>query len=198
MTLWLRARAVWALVLGAVASLAVTVLPISGLTVTPSPAGATLALAVLVGLLEPIALGWAMNRGDQRAEFISPRRIWLWDLLLVLGFGCGVAMAELGLRLSGLAPAGGIAARATATFLGLMLMSQPIAGWRTASVAPVIAFVAVVIVGRGEDIAHPAPWAWIAASEDDVVAALLSLFVLALGSVIAVMRRPTAPLGDEG
>lgn len=197
MSLWFRARAVWALVLGAVASLAVIVLPISGLTVTPSPAGATFALAVLVALIEPIALGWALTRGDQRAERISPRQIWLWDLLLVLGFGGGVALAALGLRLTGLAPAGAIAARATTTFLGLMLIAQAVGGWRTASLAPVVLFIAVVIAGGGEDINHPAPWAWMASPEDDPGASILSVVTLALGATIAIFHRPTGAITDE-
>lgn len=197
MTLWLRARAVLALVPAAVVSLAVIVLPISETRATPSPAGATLALAIPIALIQPIALGWAMTRGDQRAERISPRRIWLWDFLLVLGFGVCVALVALAFRLTGLAPAGAIAARAMATFLGVMLFAQSIGGWRTASLAPVALFVAIVIAGRGEDINHPAPWAWIAASEDDVGAAVLSVIVLAIGSVVAIVRRPTGPLGDD-
>jgi hypothetical protein len=78
-----------------------------------------------------------------------------------------------------------------ATFLGTLLLAQSLGGWRTASLAPVVLFVAVVIVGRGEDINHPAPWAWIAASEDDVGASVLSVIVVALGAVMAVVRRPT-------
>lgn len=197
MTLWLRARSTTALALVGLASIAVIILPISEMRATPSPAGATLALAILVALLEPIALGWAMARGDQQAERISPRIIWLWDLLLVLGFGLGVALVALSLRLTGLAPAGGIAARAMATFVGVMLFAQPIRGWRTASLAPVVLFVAVVIAGRGEDIFHPAPWAWIAAPENDAGASVFSVVALALGAGIAVVRRPRGFLGAE-
>lgn len=197
MSLWLRARAAWALTLGFAASVSVIVLPISGLTVTPSPAGATLALAVLVALIEPIALGWALTRGDQSAERISPRPIWLWDLLLVLAFGGGLALVALGLRILGVAPAGGIAARATTTFLGFLLIAHAIGGWRTASLAPVVLFVAVVVAGGGEDITHPAPWAWIAASEDDVGASALAMIVLGLGSGLAIVNRRSGPLGAE-
>jgi hypothetical protein len=197
MTLWLRTRAIWALLFVTVATLAAIVLPVSEMRATPSPAGATLALAILVALIEPIVLGWAMTRGDQHAERISPRPLWLWDLSLVLGLGLIVTLAAFGLRVAGVAPAGGIAARAMATFLGTLLIAQPIAGWRTASLAPVILFVAVVIVGRGDDIDHPAPWAWIAAPEANGGAWLTSLICLGVGTVIAVVRRPSGPL-DEG
>jgi hypothetical protein len=197
LTSYVRARAVRALVLVSVALLAALVLPFTELRATPSPAGATLALAVLIALAEPIVLGWAMSRGDHGAERVSPRAIWFFDLMLVLGFGLGVILVALGLRLIGIAPAGGIAARALATFLGAMLIAHTLGGWRMASVAPVVVFIAVVIAGRGVDIDHPAPWAWIAAPEGDVGASIMSVVALVVGTGLAFASHDNGSIGVE-
>jgi hypothetical protein len=195
--LYFRTRALTVLLLVAVASIAATVLPVAELRATPSPAGATLALAVLIALALPISLAWAMTRSDSIAERISPRRTWLVDLAVVLGLSLVTLAAALGLGLLGIAPASGIAARALATFLGVTLLAYPISGWRTAALAPVVLFLLVVIAGRGTDIDHPAPWAWIAAPESDQGSALTSAFVLALGVGVALARGRHAPLGEE-
>lgn len=197
MTWYLRSRS-YARLLGlSVVAIAILALPIAGLRATPSPAGATLAMAIVIALIVPIALGWALPRGDQPAERVSSRPVWLLDVATVLGFGLLPALAMGGLRLAGLAPAGGIAARASATFLGAMLLIQPIAGWRRAALAPVVLFVAVVIAGRGDDIDHPAPWAWIAALDSDPSAWLASGIVLAAGVAVLLVARGNGPIAVD-
>jgi hypothetical protein len=197
LTLYLRSRGLQTLVLVALGSAAAMVLPIAELRATPSPAGATVALAVLLALALPIAFGWSMMRGDSIAERTSPRSMWIADLSVVLALGVITIVFALALRIAGVAPAAGIAARALATFLGVMLIAYPITGWRTASLAPVVLFLVVVIAGRGTDIDHPAPWAWIAAPEADGASAVTSGLILALGTGLALARGGRTPIGDE-
>jgi hypothetical protein len=197
LTWYLQSRA-YARLLGlSLLVIAMIALPIAGLRATPSPAGATLALAVVIALIVPIALGWALSRGDQQAERVSPRPVWLLDAATVLGFGLLPALALGALWLAGLAPAGGIAARASGAFLGAMLVIQPIAGWRRAALAPVVVFSVVVIAGRGDDIDHPAPWAWIAAMDSDPSAWLASGIVLAVGIAVLLVAHGNGPIGDD-
>jgi hypothetical protein len=196
-TLWLKARAVPAVIATAAASLLVLILPFSTLSGTPSPAGATVALAVLLGLAMPVVLGWGMARSDRLLETASTRPIAVLDISLVLGAGLGVAVADVVLRVAGIAPAGSIAGRATATFIGFVLASVPVIGWRNASTVPVIYFVAVVVAGRGTDVAHPAPWAWIASPDGDVWAMTAAVVTLLVGTVIYLRTRGSSYLLQE-
>lgn len=189
MRLWLRARGARQTTAISLGSIAVLTLPVAGMTATPSPGGATIALAVLVALLPVVALGWAMSRGRSHLDEVSPRPIWALDIagvLLVLGV---VILGDLGLRVGGLAAAGAIAARAVATFGGLMLGGVPVTRWSHAAVLPTLYFLSVVVAGRGADAMHPAPWAWIAAAEDDAPAAAVSLAILLAGPTVHVVDR---------
>jgi len=89
------------------------------------------------------------------------------------------------------AVAGVVAARAALTYLGFLLLAVPFVGWRLAPVAPALFLLAVAAFGRGEDILHPARWAWLAADGADPVSWTLTAVVLVVGIVayIAVPRR---------
>jgi hypothetical protein len=197
LTWYLRSRAVAALIAATVWSLAAGLLPFAELRATPSPAGATLALAILVALTMPIVIGWALSRGDQRAESISPRPIWLLDVLTAVGLGLTVVLGTIALRVAGVSPVGGIASRALLTYLGVTFMVQPFAGWQRASLAPVVLFIVVVIAGRGPDIDHPAAWAWIAALEDDAAAWAFAMLAFAVGLALLLTKRRTVPTAEE-
>jgi hypothetical protein len=67
----------------------------------------------------------------------------------------------------------------------------PFWGWRLAPVLPALYLLAVAVFGRGEDIEHPAPWAFIAALTADPLSWALTAIVLAAGLVVYVLvRRP--------
>jgi len=73
-----------------------------------------------------------------------------------------------------------VAARALLVYGGFMLLASPL-GWRTATIAPAVYLLAVIVVGRGEDIFHPAPWAWIAADETSRASWLLTAALVGVG-----------------
>jgi hypothetical protein len=148
-------------------------------------AGVFLAIAV------PAAIGWGCARGDDRLEATGVRAIATADLALAVGVSAAVALAVAALHQAGLADAGIAAARATLTYLGFLLLAVPFVGWRLAPVAPALFLLAVAAFGRGEDIAHPAPWAWLAAEGTDPVSWMLTAAVLLVGvaAYAAVPRR---------
>jgi hypothetical protein len=148
-------------------------------------AGEFLAIAV------PAAVGWGCARGDERAEGTGVRRIVPADLALA-GIACGlVSAAGAALHAVGMADAGLVAARATLVYLGLMLLAVPFWRWRLAPVLPALFLLAVAVFGRGEDIEHPARWAFIAAQGDDPLSWLLTAAVLVAGvaAYLVVPRR---------
>jgi hypothetical protein len=91
----------------------------------------------------------------------------------------------------GMADAGLVAARAVVSYLGFLLLAAAFAGWRLAPVAPALFLLAVAVFGRGEDIEHPARWAFIAARGDDSSSWLLTTIVLVVGvaAYLMVPRR---------
>lgn len=180
-TFWIRIRAV-PIVFGVmVLTVVALVLPASAATATPSPGGASIAAACILALLVPVTVAWGCMRGDPLLESVSARSISVLDLALAL-LGVGMtSAAALGLQAAGLAPAGVIAARAALVYLGLMLMTHAFGGWRIASLAPAVYLLGVIMMGRGEDIRHPATWAWIAADADDLFSWVLTLAVLCAG-----------------
>lgn len=189
MRLWLKARAVPTVGLTAAGSLVALLLPVSALTATPSPGGATIGLAVLLALAMPVVLGWGMARSDRDLEVLSTRPVALLDFALVLAAGVGVAAIDVLLRATLSAPAGLVAGRAAATYVGLLLAAVPAVGWRNASTLPLTYFVAVVIAGRGTDAAHPAIWAWIASPEEEPVAMTAALLTLMGGAATHLRYR---------
>ena len=57
---------------------------------------------------------------------------------------------------------------------------------------PAVYLLAVAVIGRGEDIVHPAPWAWIAADGGDRSAWILPVVLLVVGITVYVAMRPRA------
>lgn len=189
MTLWLKARAVPTVAATFAGSLVVLLLPFTTLSATPSPGGATIGLAILLALAMPVVLGWGMARSDRDLELLGTRPVALLDFALVLAAGVGVAAIDVLLRATLAVPAGLIAGRATATYVGLLLAAVPAVGWRDASTLPVCYFVAVAIAGRGTDSAHPAMWAWIAAPEEEPMAITFALLTLIGGAATYLRYR---------
>lgn len=181
MTLWLRVRALPILIGVAAATIVVLLLPWSGVTATPSPAGASVAAASMLALALPVTLAWANSRGDIRLEAVSTRPIKAFDFTIACAVIAATAIAATILFVAQVAPTGLVAARALLVYLGLVLAAVPFGGWRLAAVAPTVYLTAVVVMGRGEDVAHPAVWAWIAAGGADTLSWILTTLVLVGG-----------------
>src|SRR4051794_39470510 len=130
MTWWRNARAINLLLLISILTVLLLVFPVSALTATPSPGGATLALAAMAALALPASLGWAISRGDEELERRAVRPVAAADLGLVVALVLGVAAIEVVLQATGLAAAGLVAARAAFTYTGMMLVAASFAGWR--------------------------------------------------------------------
>ena len=190
MSLYLRVRG--ASVIAAVAAAVVALLawPGSSLAATPSPTGATMMAGAFLAIAVPAVVGWGCARGDGRLEGTGVRGIAWADLALAVLASAAVVLAAVVLHWAGLAQAGLVAARATLTYLGFLLLAVPFVGWRLAPVAPALFLLAVAAFGRGEDIAHAARWAWIAAEGTDPVSWALTAAVLLSGtaSYVAVPR----------
>jgi len=189
-SLYLRVRG--ASVIAAVAAaVALLAWPGSSLAATPSPTGATMMAGAFLAIAVPAVIGWGCARGDSRLEATGVRGIAWADLALAVLASAVVVLVAVGLHWAGLAQAGLLAARATLTFLGFLLLAVPFVGWRLAPVAPALFLLAVAAFGRGEDIEHPARWAWIAADGADPVSWTLTAVVLVAGIAIyvAVPRR---------
>ena len=191
MTLYLRVRG--ASVIAAVVAAVVALLawPGSSLAATPSPTGATMMAGAFLAIAVPAVIGWGCARGDSRLEGTGVRGIARADLALAGLASAVVVLVAVVLHWAGLAQAGLVAARATLTYLGFLLLAVPFVGWRLAPVAPALFLLAVAAFGRGEDILHPARWAWLAADGADPVSWTLTAVVLVVGIVayIAVPRR---------
>ena len=190
MSLYLRVRG--ASVIAAVAAaVALLAWPGSSLAATPSPTGATMMAGAFLAIAVPAVIGWGCARGDSRLEATGVRGIAWADLALAVLASAVVVLVAVGLHWAGLAQAGLVAARATLTFLGFLLLAVPFVGWRLAPVAPALFLLAAAAFGRGEDIVHAARWAWIAADGADPVSWTLTAVVLVVGIVayIAVPRR---------
>jgi len=203
MNYWLKVRAIPTIALAAATTILALVLPFSALTATPSPGGATVALALVFALAMPVLQGWGVSRGDRTIERRSVRPVAILDLGLILAFTLLVTVAEMTLRAHGESPSGLVAARATVTYAGLLLASATLFGWRNAWSGPVVYFLAVVVGGRGSDIGHPAFWAWIAAAEDDALSWAVSIAVIWVGVVLYVVasscgRFPLSGPADGG
>ncbi|MHB8959187.1 MAG: hypothetical protein ACYDAN_06140 [Candidatus Limnocylindrales bacterium] len=191
MSLYLRVRAGRAVALVAAAVVLLLAWPGSSAAATPSPAGATVMAGVFLAIAVPSAVGWACSRGDERLEATGVRAIRLADLVFACASCVLVACAGAGLHAAGLADSGLAAARATLVYLGLMLLAVPYRGWRLAPVLPALFLLAVAVFGRGEDIDHPARWAFIAAQGDDVASWALTagILVVGVGAYLGLQRR---------
>lgn len=199
MSIWLRVRGA-ARILGAILfTLIALALPGSGVAATPSPAGATLVAACFIALAVPTAVGWGCARGDPQLESVGTRPVHAFDLILAtlaVGITTASAVAMQGAELT---HAGSVAGRALLVYLGFMLLSYPLVGWRIATLVPVLYLLAVAIVGRGEDVTRPAPWAWIAADGSDGTSWLLTIVLLGLGigAYAAIKPRRIGPPADD-
>jgi len=196
-SLWLQVRGAVVIVAAMVLTLVGLALPASAATATPSPVGATVAVACFLALAVPVAVGWGCGRGDPQQEAVSTRGIKWLDLLLAATAVGLTSLAALLLHRIGLAPAGAIASRDLLVYLGLLLAAYPIAGWRTAAAIPAVYLLAVAVAGGGEDIYHPARWAWIAADGADRTSWLLTVVVLVGGLIAYVALKPRATAADE-
>jgi hypothetical protein len=190
-SLYLRVRG--ASVIAAVVAAVVALLawPGSSVAATPSPTGATMMAGAFVAIAVPAVIGWGCARGDGRLEATGVRGIALADLALAMAASAVVVVVAVALEGAGLAQAGLVAARATLTYLGFLLLAVPFVGWRLAPVAPALFLLAVAAFGRGEDIVHAARWAWIAADGADPVSWGLTAVVLVAGTTVyfAMPRR---------
>jgi hypothetical protein len=189
-SLYLRVRGASVIAAAVTAVVALLAWPGSSLAATPSPTGATMMAGAFLAIAVPAVIGWGCARGDGRLEFTGVRGIAWADLALAVGASAAVVLVAVVLHTAGLANAGIVAARATLTYLGFLLLAVPFVGWRLAPVAPAVFLLAVAAFGRGEDILHPARWAWIAADGADPVSWTLSATVVAgIVAYIAVPRR---------
>jgi hypothetical protein len=190
-SLYLRVRGapvIAAVVAGVVAFVA---WPGASMGATPSPTGATMMAAAFVAIAVPAAVGWGCARGDARLESTGVRPVPWADLAIALLATAAVALPAVLLHAVGVADAGVMAARAALTYLGFLLLAAAFSGWRLAPVAPALYLLAVAVFGRGEDIVHPAPFAWIAAEVTSRVSWALTAFVVAVGilAYVTVPRR---------
>jgi hypothetical protein len=188
---WRKTRAIDLLILVSILTILLLVLPISALTATPSPGGATLALAAMTALALPVSLGWAISRGDAELEHRAARPVASRDLGLVLALVVGVVTIEVVLHEAGLAYAGIVAARAAVTYTGMMLVAMPAVGWRNAAIVPAIYLTLVLVVGGGSDVENPAGWAWIAAMDTDspAMGAAVATFLIGLIAHLRATQR---------
>jgi len=195
--LWAEVRGGWAVPATVLATIGMLLLPASAISVTPSPAGATIAAAALLALAVPVVCGWACARGDAALESVAQRGVRGFDLGLVLIATFLSAAAALLLAQAGAAPAGVIEARAAFAFVGLLVAAEPWLGWQKAATVPVVYFLAVVLLGGGSDSRRPAAWAWIAAPDRDLWSWLASAAVVFIGVAAYLRVRRPAALGDR-
>ncbi len=196
MSLYLRVRG--ARVIASVVAVVVALLawPGSSMGATPSPTGATMMAGAFLAIAVPAVVGWGCARGDGRLESTGVRPIKWADLAITLVATGVVALVAVLLHAVGMADAGLVAARAVLTYLGFLLLAAAFAGWRLAPVAPALFLLAVAVFGRGEDIEHPARWAFIAARGDDSASWLLTGIVLVVGMaayLVATRRLDLSP-----
>ncbi len=196
MSLWLRVRGAPIIGVTMILTLAALALPFSAATANPSPVGPAVAVACYLALAVPIAVGWGCGRGDARLEGVGIRPVrWLDLALALLAVGLTAGGAYL-LQQAEIAPVGKMAARDLLVFLGLLLLAYPFVGWRVAAVIPAVYLLAVAVAGRGEDIYHPAAWAWIAADAGDWRSWLLTAVVLCAGLLAYALRPRRAAVAE--
>jgi hypothetical protein len=188
-SLYLRVRGASFIAAVVAAVVALLEWPGSSLSATPSPTGATMMTGAFLAIAVPAVIGWGCARGDSRLEATGVRGIALADLALAVAASAVVVLVAVVLHWAGLAQGGLVAARATLTFLGFLLLVVPFFGWRLAPVAPALFLLAVAAFGRGEDIEHAARWAWIAADGSDPVSWAISGAVL-LAGIVAYIAGP--------
>jgi hypothetical protein len=185
-SLYLRVRGASVIAAAVVVVVALLAWPGSSLSATPSPTGATMMAGAFLAIAVPAVVGWGCARGDSRLEFTGVRGIVWADLGLAVVASAVVVLVALVLHWLGLAQAGLVAARATLTYLGFLLLAVPFVGWRLAPVAPALFLLAVAAFGRGEDVLHPARWAWLAADGADPVSWTITTVVLVAGTAIYI------------
>jgi hypothetical protein len=187
-SLYLRVRAIWFMTLACVLTVTGVTLPLARLPITTGPMGATVAIGLVVALLLPITAAWACSRGTLELDSVAVRNIAGLDLALVFTTVAATSVIAAGAEVAGASSIGLLVARAMISFTGLLLAGWWRAGWDTAALLPALYFVVVAVAGRGQDIAQPAFWAWIAADGRDGQAWAAGIFVFAIGLALALRR----------
>lgn len=198
MSLYLRVRGVPAIAAAVAVVVALLAWPGSSLAATPSPTGATMMAGAFLAIAVPAAVGWGCARGDSRLEGTGVRGVRWADLSLAVLATAVVSLMAVVLHAAGMADAGLVTARAALTYLGFLLLAVAWAGWRLAPIAPALFLLAVAVLGRGEDIEHPARWAWIAADGADPISWALAAIVVAAGVIAYVAVPPRLDLSAVG
>jgi hypothetical protein len=150
--------------------------------------GATTAIGLVLALVVPICSAWAFGRSSIQLEQVSVRNVSALDIRLILIVAAATTVAAAAAEAMSASAIGLLVARAVVTFTGLTLVEWWRGGWDTAAVPPTLYFLAVAIAGRGEDIEHPATWAWIAADGHDGAAWVAAIGVLTVGLALAIRR----------
>lgn len=198
MIFYLKTRAVPVVASAVAATLALLCWPGSALAADVSPMGASAALAVMFALVVPTTVSWACSRSDPLLERCGVRPIAVLDCGLVLLASLGTAAILIGMTQFGLAVEGARAARALIVFTGLVLIAEPVLDWSSATLAPATYLALVLAAGRGSDIQHPAPWAFVAAAASDSTAWAVSVGLLVIGIAAYSAARTSRPIGGIG
>ena len=190
MVLWWRSRR-GGLILASIAlSGLLLATPLAPIQAMPSPAGATVAIACVIGLLAPVAVAAGCARSDPWLESVGTRPIRTYDYLLLMGAVSGVAGLSLLEQCAGLSAVGQVCSRAGFAYAGLALIGRSFGAWRAAAVLPATYLTLVAVAGRGDDLIHPAWWAWIASDAGETSSWLLTAFCLGLGTLLYWRRSP--------
>lgn len=190
MSIWARVRLLWAVAVAVVVSVALLMTPVAAVQAMPSPAGASVAAACLIALAVPVVAAAGCARSDPRIEAVAVRPVRALDFSLVAVAIVSASAASALVNAVGLAPVGLAAARACLTYAGLLLFGRSLADWRVAPLLPTAYLALVAVVGGGEDIIHPAWWAWIAADPSDAASWFLTVAMLAAGTATYWTRPP--------
>jgi hypothetical protein len=194
--LWWRSRRGGLVVASIALSGLLLVTPLAPIQAMPSPAGASVALACLIGLITPAAVAAGCARSDPWLESAGTRPTRAYDYLLLMGAVSGVAGLSLLEQSAGLAAIGQVCSRAGLAYAGMLLIGRSFGAWRSAAVLPATYLTLVAVAGRGDDVLHPAWWAWIASDAGELSSWLLTTFCLALGTLLYWRRSP--PLTSAG
>ncbi|MGH7487394.1 MAG: hypothetical protein ACREMY_17600 [bacterium] len=172
------------------------VTPLAPMQAMPSPAGASVAVACLVGLIVPVAVAAGCARSDSWLESVGTRPTRLFDYLLLMGAVAGVAGLALLEQSVGFAAIGRVFARAGLAYAGLLLIGRALGAWRLAALLPASYLTLVAVAGRGNDVLHPAWWAWIASDAGDTSSWLLTTSCVGLGTVLYWRRSSPLTIAD--
>ncbi len=190
MDLWWRSRRGRLVAASVALSGLLVATPLAPVQAMPSPAGASVALACLIGLIAPVAVAAGCARSDSWLESVGNRPTRTYDYLLLMGAVFGVAGLNTAEQAAGLSAVGHVCSRAGLAYAGLVLIGRSMGSWRSAAVLPAAYLALVAVAGRGDDLIHPAWWAWIAADAGEASSWLLTGVSLGLGTLLYWRRSP--------